>query len=169
MGTCISLSYHIKKCCADNDNEGLSDMEIRELQDATLNNTPLETFNFKLAKILDVLDGDTFHIAAMHDGKRTKFTVRLYGIDTPEMNSRDSKDRREARIATDYVNKLINKKIVQIKVLTNTRMYDKSERGRMIKGKYGRLLAIVYVNGVSLANDLIAKGMGVEYLGGSKH
>jgi endonuclease YncB( thermonuclease family) len=169
MGVCISLGYRVKKWCVNDANNDVSDKESAKLQGATVYNTPLETFDFKLAMVLDVHDGDTFKIAAMHDGKRTRFTVRLYGIDTPEMNSKDPIELLKAKNVTEYVRGLIEKKIVQIEVLTNTRVYDMSERGRMIKGKYGRLLAIVYVNGVSLTHDLISKGMGVVYFGGSKY
>ncbi len=39
----------------------------------------------KMAKVIRVMDGDTFEVAMVHDGKISSFIIRLQGIDAPEM------------------------------------------------------------------------------------
>ena len=90
-------------------------------------------------KVTGVADGDT--ITVLHDGKSEK--IRLHGIDTPE--------RQQA-----YGNKA--------KALTNSLV-----RGRTIEVKpqtvdrYGRTVALVYVDGQSLNELLIQNGFAWVY------
>ena len=50
--------------------------------------------NFKifLGKVLHVTDGDTVKIALKLNGKMTRFTFRLNGIDTPETRKGEVKE-----------------------------------------------------------------------------
>lgn len=148
--------------------KGLNRKQIKELSTASMSNAYPETYDFTSAKVLQVYDGDTFQIAAFHNNKLVRFPVRLYGVDTPEMDSKDEQLRLNAEEAAVYTRGMILNRIIHIEILTNTRVYDKSKRGRMVKGKYGRLLANVYIDNQSLAEMLITRGLGIAYFGGTK-
>lgn len=166
MGACVSLGSILQNACSSNDN--LTSKQIKALKDASINNTNEETYDFVKAKVIKVYDGDTFQIAAFHRGKLIRFTVRLYGVDTPEMDSKDERLHAKAAAAAEFTRTCLLDKIVDIQVITNTRVYDRSSRGRIVKGKYGRLLANVYINGRSLTETLINHDFGIAYFGGSK-
>ena len=53
-------------------------MQLTEAQSFSLN------FKIFLSKIVHVTDGDTVKAALLLNGKFTRFTFRLSGIDTPE-------------------------------------------------------------------------------------
>ena len=109
-------------------------------------------YNYK-AKIISVYDGDT--VTALIDlGFKVTFTIklRLLGIDTPELRG---EEREEGLKVRDYVRELILNKDVIVK----------SHRDK--QGKYGRYLAEIFIDGldgVSLNQTLINKGMAKEYL-----
>ncbi len=142
--------------------QGLTAEQYEQLHNAELSNTPMEVYNFTVAKVIDVYDGDTFTIAAWHGGQLTKFPVRLFGVDTPEMKDRDERIRESARQAKKFVEDKLLGRIIKIQVLNNKK-YD----GKIIREKYGRLLARVEVDGEDLTQRLIAMGYN-EYSGGTK-
>jgi len=133
-----------------------------ELENITLNDVSEITYTFKKCKILSVYDGDTYWVAAKFNNNIYKFHIRLYGVDCPELNT------VEGKLAKQYVSNRILNRIVDIDVLTNTRVYDRSKKGRIVKGKYGRLLAKIYIDNKLLSNELIHQNLAVEYYGGTK-
>lgn len=112
------------------------------------------------AKIVNVYDGDTVHAVMRFNGKFQKFSVRIYGIDTPERKLKLGTPNRDslkaaAELARMEVVQLVLNKLVVLKC----RGFD----------KYGRLLAnIVTREGVDVSQHLLAKGMAVPYFGGKK-
>ena len=91
------------------------------------------------AKIRSVYDGDSFRadlslgFGVIDTGAKGKGRAfRLYGIDTPEMTG---KDRPKGIAARDYVREMmpIGSEVI-IKSIMDT------------SGKYGRYLAIVFIN-----------------------
>lgn len=104
------------------------------------------------AIITKVYDGDTltaevdlgFHLWAK------KIKLRLMGVDTPEIRTKDPKEKARAIKARDRVRELCLGKEVVI-----------TTHG---KGKYGRWLVTVYVDGdIDLRRFLITEGLGVKY------
>ena len=93
------------------------------------------------AKILRVVDGDTVD-AIVDLGCHVQITerLRLLGVDAPEKR-KPTKEAGDA--ATDYLRELIEGKQVAIKT-----ELDKS-------GKYGRLLATIYLDDGKNVNDLM--------------
>jgi micrococcal nuclease len=92
-----------------------------------------------------VIDGDTIHL----DGDEK---VRMVGINAPELHSNSSDERRRAYEAKEFVEKLCP---------TGTTIgldVDDLER----EDKYGRTLAVVYVNidgsWVNLNMELLRRG-----------
>lgn len=101
------------------------------------------------ALVTDVYDGDTITVDVdlgfgiwMKEQK-----LRLYGIDTPEVRG---EEREEGLIARDYLRDRILGSWVFIKTLK-----DK-------KGKYGRWLARVFVDGEDINRELVNMGYAAE-------
>lgn len=95
-----------------------------------------------------VLDIDLGFYMFMNETK-----IRLYGLDTPEMNSEDPLLRLQAVLATRYLfdNLKIGEKVTIKTVL------DKRE-------KYGRLLATIITNdGLNINEGLIQNKLAVSY------
>ena len=101
-------------------------------------------------QVLRVIDGDTFDaLVNLGFGVYQKFRVRVEGVDTPEMNTREGKK------AKMVVEDLIGGKTVYL-----------SEAG---SDKYGRALARVeLITGKDLTEYLIEHKLGKEYKGGRK-
>lgn len=76
-------------------------------------------------------------------------TLRLYGIDTPEIRGEEKEEGKKVR---DWLRSLILDKKVII------RTYKDS------KGKYGRWLAEVFYNGENLNEKMLSLGYAKEYL-----
>lgn len=113
--------------------------------------------NIKKAFVAKVYDGDTITIITKLRlfGPKYKFSLRLRGIDAPEMKTKNVYEKKVAIKSRDWLsNKILGKKII-IKNLS----YE----------KYGRLLAdIFYKNKVSLNKQLVNNKLAVIYDGGKK-
>jgi len=84
--------------------------------------------------------------------------VRLLGVDTPELRTKNLGEKKLGYEARDYVRGLILGK----QLIVKTYKGDK-------KGKFGRwLVDIEFDDGKILSNDLITKGHAVEYWGEKK-
>ena len=90
-------------------------------------------------KVIKVYDGDTITIATRLSGVGPiyKFNIRMLGIDTPEKRT---KDPEEGAAAITAGNKLREKCLEKVVTFTDVE-YD----------KYGRILAVPYLNGKSLS------------------
>ena len=104
------------------------------------------------AKYIRNYDGDTIKfIADLGFGVWKHTTIRLVGIDTPELRSKDPVDKEKAYAAKDYVfSKLADAKEIIIKT-----QKDKT-------GKYGRYIADVIFDGTSLTEALVSEGLAVR-------
>lgn len=118
-----------------------------------------------IGRVIKVYDGDTMTIACCLHGDSTveryyRFSVRLAGIDTPEMKSRNP---TEKSLATAAQNALSNLVLHQLVSLRNVKFE-----------KYGRLLADVYVTDNGTGKELhvnqymLDRGYAVYYDGGAK-
>lgn len=80
-------------------------------------------------------------------------SVRLLGIDAPESNTaRYKKVECFGAESKEYLTKLIKNKYVQF-------VFDEGQQ----RDIYGRLLAYVYLDGLSINEHLIAEGYAKEY------
>ena len=104
------------------------------------------------AKVVRVYDGDTITVKVHLGFKITvQETIRLFGIDAPEVRGTD---KEIGRISRDKLRALILDKEVIIKTYK-----DK-------KGKYGRYIADIYLeteNGLLCVNDWLVKEKLAEY------
>ena len=114
----------------------------------------LSSFAFALdflypAKVERVIDGDTIVVdlslglGVILDDQH----IRLYGIDAWEPKGEQKEKGLEA---TKYLEERLSKGKVEIEI--------RPEWGQNGKGKYGRWLGIVYVDGVSINIELLEKG-----------
>lgn len=112
-----------------------------------------------VGRVIKVYDGDTFTLACCLNGDSTleryyRFSVRLAGIDTPEMKSRNATEKSLATAAQTALSRLILNQVVEL---------------RNVKfEKYGRLLADVYVGNIHVNQYMIDNKHAVYYDGGTK-
>lgn len=105
------------------------------------------------ATLLNVVDGDTVDMDVdMGFSVRIKQRLRLYGIDTPEINSKDPIERELAMQAKQFV-------LDQLKAGSSYTINTYKD------DKYGRLLAEVFVAPFKTLNAmLIEAGLAKVYL-----
>ena len=89
--------------------------------------------------VVGVIDGDT--ISVLHDGKGEK--IRLYGIDTPEDHQAFGKKAKQ------FTSGMVYGKTVKVETKDTDR--------------YGRSVALIYVDGQSLNEALIKNGFAWVY------
>ena len=107
--------------------------------------------------VLKVYDGDTITIASKLPYKKSpfyRFSVRLNGIDCPEIKGKSEDEKQCAQMAREELSKLIMNKVVKLE--------------NIALEKYGRILADVYVNDLCLNNYMLEKRLAVKYDGGTK-
>jgi len=107
-------------------------------------------YEYKVAEIIKVYDGDT--ITAKIDLGFGIFKVdhfRLLNLNAPEVRG---EERPEGLISRDYLRERLYEPNINITVKTTK---DK-------KGKYGRYIAEIFVDGVNINKELIEKGL-AEY------
>ncbi len=109
------------------------------------------------AKVVKVYDGDTFTVEAYPwPGLEAKASVRVNGVDTPEIRGKCDAEKQKAIEAREFVKGLILGEVVFLEHVKH--------------GKYaGRVIADVKLeNGENLAEKIINQGLGREYHGGSR-
>ena len=115
------------------------------------------TFPITSGLVIKVYDGDTITIAAKlpYDASPLyRLSVRLNGIDTPEIKGKNDDEKEAAKNARDALANLIYGKQIRLENI-------KSE-------KYGRILADVYLDKLHINKWLITERYAVSYDGGTK-
>ena len=129
-----------------------------------------------VGKCVDVYDGDTVKIVMpiVLDGKLTnklfRWNCRINRVDTPEIRTKNKKEKDYAKIVRNELREKILNKLVFVKCLD----FD----------KYGRLLTELYINDdynyenidcdncndklLNISNWLITNEYAKEYFGGTK-
>ena len=115
------------------------------------------TFPIQGGRVIKVYDGDTITIASklpFNDSPLYRLSVRLNGIDTPEIKGKNDDEKTAAKNARDYLSTLILNKYVTLKNIQSE--------------KYGRILADVYLGDIWLNELMIKERYAVKYNGGTK-
>ncbi|MDB9864219.1 thermonuclease family protein [Candidatus Thioglobus sp.] len=110
-----------------------------------------------VSKVISVYDGDTFRvdIDSLPPIVGKNIPIRLNGVDTPEIQGKCQYEKDLALKARDFVrNKLANAKEIKL--------------SKLQRGKYFRVVADVYVDGVSLEQELLENELAYKYSGGKK-
>lgn len=122
----------------------------------------------KCAKYVRNYDGDTitFSIPNLHPLIGRNISIRLYGVDTPEM--RPKYDKSKKSIPASVVCEKHKAKEAK-RIVGRVLRYAESIELRNIKrGKYFRIVAEIYYDGKSLADLLIGKKLAYKYYGKKK-
>ena len=107
--------------------------------------------------VTKVYDGDTLTLATklpFEDSPLYKFQVRLNGIDTPELRTKNPEEKARAQQCKTALSGMCLNRFV---TLQNVSLE-----------KYGRVLADIYCDEVHLNQYMIDQGFAVKYEGGHK-
>jgi micrococcal nuclease len=110
-----------------------------------------------VSEVTSIYDADTFR--ATIDGWPAiigeRISIRVNGVDTPEMRGKCKEEKDLARKAKQHtVNLLRSSTTIKLKNLK--------------RGKYFRIVADVYADNQSLSESLINAGLGIPYFGKTK-
>ena len=110
-------------------------------------------------KVERVVDGDTIDcIIDLGFSVLYKSRVRLYGIDTPESRTRDKDEKARGKLAARFLKDCVTE---GKEVVLQTKLKDS-------RGKFGRVIATVVVDGIDINQTMIDKHLAVAYFGQSK-
>ena len=112
---------------------------------------------FRCVKYVRNYDGDTvtFDIPGVHPLIGKNISVRIFGIDTPEIRTKDACELKAAEKAKAFVAERLTKaRTITIKDLS--------------RDKYFRILGDVEVDGVILSEELLKARLAYPYFGGTK-
>ena len=112
---------------------------------------------FKCVTYVKNYDGDTvtFNIKDVHPLFGEKISVRVYGIDSPEIKTQDTCEKEKGRVAKNLVANL----------LKNAKRIDLENVKR---DKYFRILADVKFDQKSLSEVLLKNNLATPYFGATK-
>jgi micrococcal nuclease len=113
--------------------------------------------NFRCVKYVKNYDADTisFNIPNVHPLIGENISVRVLGVDTPEIRTKNVCEKKKAIEARDFVAKL----------LEAAKRIDLENIG---KDKYFRIISSVIVDGVPLSKLLLNNKFAYSYDGGTK-
>ena len=132
-------------------------ISVNNLQDADWDNTAPFIPPVTRGKVIKVYDGDTITIASKLPYKSSdiyRFSVRLRGIDSPEIKSKSPVEKDLA----------INSKMC----LSNVILGQMVELKNVSTEKYGRILADVYIDNVNINKWMLENKLAVPYDGRKK-
>ena len=111
----------------------------------------------KISKVISVYDGDTIrvNIDSFPDIIGKNISIRLKGIDAPEIKGKCQKEIDLAIMARDYLRNAINKS-------------NQIELRNIKRGKYFRIVGELYINGINVTKNLIKRKLAYHYSGGKK-
>jgi endonuclease YncB( thermonuclease family) len=125
--------------------------------DIKIEDTVEFTFPIKSGRVIKCYDADTITIASKlpYDASPLyRLSVRLNGIDAPEIKGKCAEEKEVAKEARDFVSNLVLNKMIRLENVESE--------------KYGRILADVYLGDVHLNELLLKERYAVKYDGGTK-
>ncbi|MCZ6730573.1 MAG: thermonuclease family protein [SAR324 cluster bacterium] len=119
--------------------------------------TPAWAITFENVTWLRCYDGDTcaFNLPSIHPLFGKKISVRIRGIDTPEIRGKCAAEKRKAEAARDFLRNL----------LRDAQRIDLVDAERR---KYFRIVATVQADGRNVAALMIERGLARSYRGGKR-
>lgn len=97
--------------------------------------------------VVKVFDGDTVQV----EGVGLRFTIRLVGIDTPELGRKAKKDQPYSQEAKQTLTQFLNKNTISL-----------TQYGI---GGYNRILAEIFVNETNINLEMVRAGLAEVYRG----
>lgn len=130
----------------------------QKYKDSDYNKIPKFIPNINVVYVVNVYDGDTITVVStLNNGDKItpyRFTIRLNGIDCPEIKTKNELEKKHALRAKDFLVDMIYQKVVYLNVIKCD--------------KYGRLLCDVFYNNINVNKLMIYKNYAIEYDGGTK-
>jgi len=110
-----------------------------------------------VSEVTSIYDADTFrvNIDSWPDIIGSRMSVRVLGVDAPEIRGKCDSEKKAARLAKKFTVGFL-------------RDGAKIELRNIQRGKYFRILAEVYVDGINLAEGLIKAKHARPYEGGKR-
>ena len=103
----------------------------------------------------EVIDGDTFHITFFIKSQPMTMKLRLFGVDTPELSSKNPLEKEVAREVTEFLKKKIEGKYFTCELVKHD--------------KYGgRVVGKLFYKNRDLSDILLEHRLGKCYEGGNK-
>jgi endonuclease YncB( thermonuclease family) len=133
------------------------EIEVKKIKIIKWEDTIPFTIQIEEGQVIKVYDGDSITIAGhypMYNSPLFRFSVRLNGIDTPEIKGKTEEEIKMAKEVRDALTNLILHKVVKLKNIGSE--------------KYGRILADVYLDELWVNEWLIKERYAVKYDGGTK-
>jgi micrococcal nuclease len=111
---------------------------------------------FSKCKVIKVYDGDTITVATFLKGQKQcyRFSVRLRGIDSPEIKTHNLDEKKAAINSRDKLYEKILNEIIYLENIGTE--------------KYGRLLADVMFKGENINKWMLDNNLAIAYDGGKK-
>ena len=161
------IMYYMCYCFPQSEKENYHEL-VRisndiDVMDATWENAIPYVPSVGAGKVIKVYDGDTITIATKLKSDENikidkcrvyRFSVRLNGIDTPEMKSKNENEKKHAILAKHFLSDRILGEVVRLENVSIE--------------KFGRVLADVYHNDVNMNELMITNNYAVAYQGGTK-
>lgn len=178
MGKCISKSVEIAEEIIDAENQQKHDpppeidLTVTEqpVQNENNNDVTINIYEVDVTKvdkvphkdkavkykIVKIYDGDTVHVVFLYGNEPIRFAIRILGIDTPEMKSKNPLEKQAAQRCKEVLESELSKENCTL-VIRNHDKYG------------GRLLADFYdEDGKNIAEKMISRGFGRSYNGEKK-
>jgi len=113
--------------------------------------------NVVVSEVTSIYDADTFRVSikGWPDIIGKRMSVRVLGVDAPEIRGKCTSEKQAARRAKQFTVEAL-------------RSAKKIELRNIQRGKYFRILANVYVDGKDLAQSLINARLARVYNGGTR-
>lgn len=128
-------------------------------------------------KVVYCYDGDTVHIVLPLHNTMTRFICRLNGIDTPEIATKDSKEKEAGIKSRNYLFSLVTNKKIENEISKKDIGELCGESNKLVWvhcfdfDKYGRLLVDIYHNpndNKSINTYMLENKYATPYDGGTK-
>ena len=111
-------------------------------------------------EVTRIVDGDTVDVILDLGFKILhKARIRLYGIDTPESRTRDKDEKVRGLLAKDFI---VEHVAACSTTIIQTRLRDS-------RGKFGRVLGVLFVDNLNINSALAEHHHAVPYTGQSKN
>lgn len=129
-----------------------------KIENSVIKDIPRFKPELKYAYVIKVYDGDTITIIApvlnVKNNRIFKFSVRIFGIDCPELRTKDTMEKKYALKAKEFACDILLYKHIELKNVA----YD----------KYGRILASIYIDSKNYETLILQQGLAYKYFGKTK-
>ena len=120
-------------------------------------------------KLLKVVDGDTVDVDVDlgFNVWLRKRRIRLFGIDTPESRTRDKEEKRFGIRSKQFLSHAIGTKVEHGPLIGSDTYKELTLQSHGV-GKFGRVLGVIFADGINVNELMVETHHAVAYRGQSK-